>query len=76
MTICFRPTDFIQVNADINRQMVARAVALLDPQPEEQVIDLFCGLGNFTLPLARCAARVIGVEAERRLVLGAPTVGS
>jgi 23S rRNA (uracil1939-C5)-methyltransferase len=71
VTIHFRPTDFIQVNADINRQMVARAVALLDPQPEEQVIDLFCGLGNFTLPLARRAARVIGVEAERRLVLGA-----
>lgn len=71
VTIRFRPTDFIQVNADINRRMVAQAVALLDPQPAERVIDLFCGLGNFTLPLARRAARVTGVEAERRLVLGA-----
>jgi 23S rRNA (uracil1939-C5)-methyltransferase len=71
VTIHFRPTDFIQVNADINRQMVARAVALLDPLPEERVVDLFCGLGNFTLPLARRAAHVTGVEGERKLVLGA-----
>jgi 23S rRNA (uracil1939-C5)-methyltransferase len=71
VTIHFRPTDFIQVNADVNRQMVACAVDLLDPQPAERVVDLFCGLGNFTLPLARRAAQVTGVEAERRLVLGA-----
>jgi len=71
VAIHFRPTDFIQVNADVNRQMVARAVALLDPQPAERVVDLFCGLGNFTLPLARRAAQVTGVEADRRLVLGA-----
>lgn len=71
IVIHFRPTDFIQVNAGINRRMVAQAIALLDPRPEETVVDLFCGLGNFTLPLARRAARVTGVEAERRLVLGA-----
>ncbi|MCC6303459.1 MAG: 23S rRNA (uracil(1939)-C(5))-methyltransferase RlmD [Gammaproteobacteria bacterium] len=71
VAIHFRPTDFIQVNAGINRRMVAQAVALLDPRPGETVVDLFCGLGNFTLPLARRAARVTGVEAERRLVLGA-----
>lgn len=71
VTIHFRPTDFIQVNAGINRRMVAQAVHLLDPQPAERVVDLFCGLGNFTLPLARRAGQVVGVEAERRLVLGA-----
>jgi len=64
----FLPTDFTQVNQGINLQMVHRAVAMLDPRPDERVLDLFCGLGNFTLPLARKAAAVVGVEGEAGLV--------
>ena len=64
----FRPGDFTQVNFEVNRLMVARAVELLRPQPQERVLDLFCGLGNFTLPLARRAAEVVGVEGEAGLV--------
>jgi 23S rRNA (uracil1939-C5)-methyltransferase len=69
--IHFRPTDFIQVNADINNQMIAQALRLLDLQPTDAVLDLFCGLGNFTLPLARRSARVLGVEGEAGLIDGA-----
>lgn len=68
LTIGFQPLDFIQVNADLNQKMVARAVELLDPQPGDRVLDLFAGLGNFTLPLARRAGRVVGVEGEAGLV--------
>jgi len=64
----FRPTDFIQVNAAVNRLMVEQALALLEPQPGARVLDLFCGLGNFTLPLARRGAEVIGVEGDAGLV--------
>lgn len=66
----FRPLDFIQVNARLNEAMIARALALLDVQPGERVLDLFCGLGNFTLPLARVAGegRVVGVEGDAGLV--------
>ncbi|WP_237067513.1 23S rRNA (uracil(1939)-C(5))-methyltransferase RlmD [Microbulbifer guangxiensis] len=64
----FHPLDFVQVNLEVNRQMVERAVALLDPQADERVLDLFCGLGNFTLPLARRAGRVVGVEGEGALI--------
>ena len=64
----FAPTDFIQVNAELNQRMVARALELLDPRPGESVLDLFCGLGNFTLPLARRAGRVLGLEAEATLI--------
>ncbi|MGH8122844.1 MAG: 23S rRNA (uracil(1939)-C(5))-methyltransferase RlmD, partial [Rudaea sp.] len=60
----FRPLDFIQVNGGMNRRMIDHALDLLDPQPTDRVLDLFCGLGNFTLPLARRAAQVIGVEGE------------
>jgi 23S rRNA (uracil1939-C5)-methyltransferase len=56
------------VNLDLNRVMVDRALDLLDPQPDERVLDLFCGLGNFTLPLARRAAQVVGVEGDSALV--------
>ncbi len=73
--LCFEPTDFIQVNADLNRRAVALAVRLLDPQSDETVLDLFCGLGNFTLPLARRAARVVGVEGEAGLVARARANG-
>jgi 23S rRNA (uracil1939-C5)-methyltransferase len=64
----FGPTDFTQVNHGINRILVARAVRLLDPQPGERVADLFCGLGNFSLPLATRGAEVVGVEGSRDLV--------
>jgi 23S rRNA (uracil1939-C5)-methyltransferase len=66
--VAFRPTDFTQVNQGVNRVLVARAVRLLDPQAGERVADLFCGLGNFSLPLARRGAAVIGFEASRELV--------
>lgn len=63
----FGPADFIQVNAALNRAMVTRAVQLLEPEGA-RVLDLFCGLGNFTLPLARRARAVVGVEGEGTLV--------
>lgn len=64
----FRPLDFIQVNAGLNEKMIARTLELLDLQADDRVLDLFCGLGNFTLPLARIAAEVIGVEGDAGLV--------
>ncbi len=64
----FRPGDFTQVNTDINRKMIPKALELLDIQPHETVLDLFCGLGNFTLPLARKAKQVVGVEGDEGLV--------
>lgn len=68
--LLFRPLDFIQVNAKLNEAMIARALELLDVQPGERVLDLFCGLGNFTLPLARAAGdgEVVGVEGDAGLV--------
>ena len=66
--LAFRPLDFIQVNAKLNQQMIAHALTLLDAQPDERVLDLFCGLGNFTLPLARGVREVVGVEGEAGLV--------
>ena len=66
--INFRPTEFTQVNFAVNRMLVSRAVRLLDPQPGERVADLFCGLGNFSLPLAQQGAQVIGFEGNRELV--------
>jgi len=64
----FRPLDFIQVNAGLNQKMIARTLDLLDVQADDRVLDLFCGLGNFTLPLARVAREVVGVEGEAGLV--------
>ena len=64
----FRPLDFIQVNAGLNQKMIASALTLLNAQPDERVLDLFCGLGNFTLPLARGVREVVGVEGDAGLV--------
>jgi 23S rRNA (uracil1939-C5)-methyltransferase len=66
--IAFKPLDFTQVNAGMNQRMIARAIELLDPKPEDRVLDLFCGLGNFTLPVARLAGQVVGVEGDAGLV--------
>jgi len=66
--IQFRPTDFIQVNGALNRLMVAQAIALLEPSSQDVVLDLFCGLGNFTLPLARRAGHIVGVEGDAGLL--------
>jgi len=64
----FRPTDFTQVNHAVNRLLVGRAIDLLDPRPGERIGDLFCGLGNFSLPIARRGGEVIGLEGSRELV--------
>ncbi len=64
----FRPTDFTQVNPHINRVLVSRALRLLQAQPHERVIDWFCGLGNFTLPIATQAGQVLGIEGSETLV--------
>ncbi|MGB5293219.1 MAG: 23S rRNA (uracil(1939)-C(5))-methyltransferase RlmD [Lysobacterales bacterium] len=64
----FDPLDFIQVNGGLNLQMVTRALALLDPQPGDRILDLFCGLGNFTLPLAQRAGQVTGLEGSQEMV--------
>ena len=64
----FSPTEFTQVNHAINRVLVRRAITLLAPQPGERIADMFCGLGNFTLPIARAGARVVGVEGSPELV--------
>lgn len=64
----FKPTDFTQVNHGINRMLVRRAMQLLQPQRGERILDLFCGLGNFTLPIARSGAEVLGVEGSETLV--------
>jgi len=68
LTYPFKPTEFTQVNPGINRVLVRRAMALLDPRPGERVADFFCGLGNFTLPIARLGASVLGMEGSAALV--------
>jgi 23S rRNA (uracil1939-C5)-methyltransferase len=68
ITMPFKPTDFTQVNPHINRVLVARAVRLLDARRDERVIDWFCGLGNFTLPIATRAGSVLGIEGSETLV--------
>jgi len=68
LELFFSPADFVQINADVNRAMISRVIELLQPGAHERVLDLFCGLGNFTLPLARRAAQVTGVEGEAKLI--------
>jgi 23S rRNA (uracil1939-C5)-methyltransferase len=68
LRIRFGPTDFTQVNHAVNRVLVRRALALLDPQPGERVADMFCGVGNFSLAIARRGATVVGVEGSSGLV--------
>src|SRR6266700_2749352 len=68
LRIAFGPTDFTQVNHAVNRLLVGRALSLLDPKPGERIADFFCGLGNFTLPVAGRGAAVLGVEGSAGLV--------
>jgi 23S rRNA (uracil1939-C5)-methyltransferase len=68
ITMPFAPSEFTQVNSALNRVMISRAMRLLDPQPNERIADLFCGLGNFTLPIARSGAQVLGIEGSDALV--------
>jgi 23S rRNA (uracil1939-C5)-methyltransferase len=68
ITFRFKPTEFTQVNVDINRKMVARVMEILAPEPNDSVLDLFCGIGNFTLALAKQAAFVAGVEGGKEAV--------
>ena len=72
----FSPTEFTQVNPAINRTLVRRAVALLDPKPGERAADFFCGIGNFTLPIARRGATVVGVEGNAALVRRAEQIAA
>jgi 23S rRNA (uracil1939-C5)-methyltransferase len=68
LRVYFGPTDFTQVNHAVNEILVRRALALLAPRPGERILDLFCGLGNFALPIAACGAEVIGIEGHAGLV--------
>jgi len=68
LTLQFLPTDFVQVNAPINAELVATAVRLAAVEPTDRVLDLYCGLGNFSLPLAQRARELVGVEGEAGLV--------
>jgi 23S rRNA (uracil1939-C5)-methyltransferase len=68
LQVPFAPTDFTQVNHSVNEVLVRRALTLLDPRPGERALDLFCGLGNFTLPLATRVARAIGIEGNQAQV--------
>jgi 23S rRNA (uracil1939-C5)-methyltransferase len=68
LRFAFAPTDFTQVNAEVNRRMIEQALALLALTPTDTVLDLYCGIGNFTLPIARRAARVLGFEGAASAV--------
>ncbi len=69
----FKPTDFTQVNHMMNRTLVSRAIRMLEPKASDRVLDLFCGIGNFTLPLARKAQQVLGIEGLEMLTTRAKT---
>jgi 23S rRNA (uracil1939-C5)-methyltransferase len=66
--IFFGPSDFVQVNAAMNQAMIGRAMELLDPAADDRILDLFCGLGNFTLPIATRVTEVVGIEGDGALV--------
>ncbi len=66
--VAFEPVDFVQINAEINRRMVSSAIDWLEPAEGDRILDLFCGIGNFSLPLARRASSVLGIEGEASLV--------
>ncbi len=68
LSLRFQPTDFTQINVGINQQMIRQALELLELSKEDQVLDLFCGLGNFSLPIATRAAQVVGIEGEAGLI--------
>jgi 23S rRNA (uracil1939-C5)-methyltransferase len=68
LTFPYSPTEFTQVNPSINRVLVRRAIGLVDPRPGERIADFFCGIGNFTLPLARLCGAAVGVEGSAGLV--------
>ena len=68
VTLSFAPTDFIQVNGPVNELLIARTISELGPRAEDRLLDLYCGLGNFTLPLARRVASVAGVEGDAGLI--------
>jgi 23S rRNA (uracil1939-C5)-methyltransferase len=68
ITLWFHPTDFTQINPIINQQMVLAAIKYLELKPTDKVLDLFCGLGNFTLPISRVAKQVIGIEGSTQMV--------
>lgn len=66
--LLFHPVDFTQINKVINRQLISRVKELLDPNPSDHILDLFCGLGNFTIPLAKYAGKIVGVEGSKEMV--------
>ena len=68
LTLTFLPTDFVQVNAAVNAELVATALRLAAPGPQDRVLDLYCGLGNFSLPFAQRARELLGVEGDAGLV--------
>lgn len=68
LRLSFQPTDFIQVNSEVNQAMVAQAVAWLAPKPAEKILDLYCGIGNFSLALAQAGAQVVGLEGVQTMV--------
>ena len=71
LDLAFEPLDFIQVNVGMNQRMIRQTLSLLDAKPDDVVLDLFCGLGNFTLPIARQVDSVVGIEGDEALVMRA-----